>query len=67
MDIARVKKHEAHMIAANFGFRGDASAKTAGMLSGGELLKATLAALIGGTEQPDMLILDEPTIYRTSY
>ena len=49
------------MIAANFGFRGDASAKTAGMLSGGELLKATLAALIGGTEQPDMLILDEPT------
>ena len=61
MDIACVKKHEAHMIAANFGFRGDASAKTAGMLSGGELLKATLAALIGGTEQPDMLILDEPT------
>ena len=49
------------MIAANFGFRGDASANTAGMLSGGELLKATLAALIGGTEQPDMLILDEPT------
>lgn len=61
MDIACVKKHEAHMIAANFGFRGDASAKTAGMLSGGELLKATLAALIGGAEQPDMLILDEPT------
>ena len=30
-------------------------------LSGGELLKATLAAVLGGVEQPDLLILDEPT------
>ena len=31
------------------------------MLSGGELLKATLAAILGGETQPDLLIMDEPT------
>ena len=61
MDIAGVLKHDAHVIAANFGFRGDASNKRVSVLSGGELLKATLAAVLGGTEQPDLLILDEPT------
>ena len=61
MDIANVLKHDAHAIAANFGFRGKDAMKTAGVLSGGELLKATLAAVLGGTEQPDLLILDEPT------
>ena len=35
--------------------------KRVGVLSGGELLKATLAAVLGSTEQPDLLILDEPT------
>ena len=33
----------------------------AGQLSGGELLKATLAAILGCPQQPDLLILDEPT------
>ena len=61
METANVLKHDAHMIAANFGFRGDTSNKLVGVLSGGELLKATLAAVLGGTEQPDLLILDEPT------
>jgi ATPase subunit of ABC transporter with duplicated ATPase domains len=61
MDIAGVLKHDAHVIAANFGFRSDTSNKQVGVLSGGELLKATLAAVLGGTEQPDLLILDEPT------
>ena len=61
MDISGVLKHDAHAIAANFGFRGDASNKRAGVLSGGELLKATLAAILGGENQPDLLILDEPT------
>lgn len=61
MDIAGVLKHDAHVIAANFGFRGDASNKRVGVLSGGELLKATLAAVLGGMIQPDLLILDEPT------
>ena len=61
MNISGCLKHDAHMIAANFGFRGDASSKFVSMLSGGELLKATLAAILGGENQPDLLILDEPT------
>ena len=61
MDVSGVLKHDAHVIAANFGFRGDMSNKRVGVLSGGELLKATLAAILGGENQPDLLILDEPT------
>ena len=61
MDISGCLKHDAHAIAANFGFRGDTSLQIVGTLSGGELLKATLAAILGGSEQPDLLILDEPT------
>lgn len=61
MKIAGVLKHDAHIIAANFGFRGDDSMKQVGVLSGGELLKATLAAVLGGATQPDLLIMDEPT------
>ncbi len=61
MEISGCLKHDAHMIAANFGFRGDASQQKCGTLSGGELLKATLAAILGGDSQPDLLILDEPT------
>ena len=61
MDISGVLKHDAHAIAANFGFRGDVSNKRACVLSGGELLKATLAAILGDENQPDLLILDEPT------
>ncbi len=60
-DYADILPHDAHIIAANFGFRGDASRKRVRVLSGGELLKATLAAVIGGKHQPDLLILDEPT------
>ena len=61
MEISGCLKHDAHAIAANFGFRGDASSKKVSMLSGGELLKATLAAILGNENQPDLLILDEPT------
>ena len=61
MDISGCLKHDAHAIAANFGFRGDTSSQRVGTLSGGELLKATLAAVLGGQNQPDLLILDEPT------
>lgn len=61
MDLSGCLKHDAHAIAANFGFRGDASKQCVGTLSGGELLKATLAAILGGDNQPDLLILDEPT------
>ena len=61
MNVSGCLKHDAHAIAANFGFRGDASGLRVGILSGGELLKATLAAILGGDNQPDLLILDEPT------
>ncbi|MCQ2568475.1 MAG: ATP-binding cassette domain-containing protein [Alphaproteobacteria bacterium] len=61
MTVSGCLKHDAHMIAANFGFRGDASMQKVETLSGGELLKATLAAILGGNNQPDLLILDEPT------
>ena len=61
MEISGCLKHDAHAIAANFGFRGAASLQRVGTLSGGELLKATLAAILGGDNQPDLLILDEPT------
>lgn len=61
MEISNCLKHDAHAIAANFGFRGNASLQKCGTLSGGELLKATLAAILGGDNQPDLLILDEPT------
>lgn len=61
MDISGCLKHDAHAIAANFGFRGNAAQQLVGTLSGGELLKATLAAILGGDNQPDLLILDEPT------
>ena len=61
METSGCLKHDAHAIAANFGFRGDTSLKKVGVLSGGELLKATLAAVLGSSEQPDLLVLDEPT------
>lgn len=61
MDVSGLLQHDAHIIAANFGFRGDASRKRVGVLSGGELLRATLAAVLGGENQPALLILDEPT------
>lgn len=61
METSGSLKHDAHAIAANFGFRGDTSQQIVGTLSGGELLKATLAAILGGDNQPDLLILDEPT------
>ena len=60
-DYAGILQHNAHAIAASFGFRGDASKKKVSVLSGGELLKATLAAVLGTEKQPDLLILDEPT------
>ncbi|MDE6250887.1 MAG: ATP-binding cassette domain-containing protein [Alphaproteobacteria bacterium] len=61
MDVAGILQHDAHAIAANFGFRGNASRRRVGSLSGGELLKATMAAVLGSQNQPDLLILDEPT------
>jgi ATPase subunit of ABC transporter with duplicated ATPase domains len=46
---------------ARFMFRADAALQVVGSLSGGEMLRAGLAATIGGTRPPELLILDEPT------
>jgi ATPase subunit of ABC transporter with duplicated ATPase domains len=46
---------------ARFMFRADAAHQIAGTLSGGQLLRAGLACVLGGTNPPPLLILDEPT------
>ena len=46
---------------ARFMFRGDASLKAVGHLSGGQMLRAGLACVLGGEKPPQLLILDEPT------
>lgn len=42
-------------------FRADAALQEVGSLSGGEMLRAALAATIGSDTPPELLILDEPT------
>jgi ATPase subunit of ABC transporter with duplicated ATPase domains len=42
-------------------FRADAASQIVGSLSGGQLLRAGLACVFGGTTPPSLLILDEPT------
>lgn len=46
---------------ARFMFRTDAALQTVSSLSGGELLRAGLACVLGAPQPPQLLILDEPT------
>ena len=46
---------------ARFMFRADAALQMAGTLSGGQMLRAGLACVMGGVSPPPLLILDEPT------
>jgi len=46
---------------ARFMFRADAALQTVSSLSGGQLLRAALACVLGGKAPPPLLILDEPT------
>lgn len=46
---------------ARFMFRADAAHQIAGALSGGQLLRAGLACVLGAAAPPPLLILDEPT------
>jgi len=46
---------------ARFMFRADAALQQVATLSGGQLLRAGLACVLGGTTPPSLLILDEPT------
>lgn len=42
-------------------FRADAALQRVSSLSGGQMLRAGLACVLGGESPPDLLILDEPT------
>ncbi|WP_243369856.1 ABC-F family ATP-binding cassette domain-containing protein [Microvirga solisilvae] len=46
---------------ARFMFRADAALQLVSTLSGGQLLRAGLACVLGGSTPPPFLILDEPT------
>jgi ATPase subunit of ABC transporter with duplicated ATPase domains len=46
---------------ARFMFRADAALQVVGTLSGGQMLRAGLACVLGGTHPPPLLILDEPS------
>ncbi len=46
---------------ARFMFRADAALQVVSSLSGGQLLRAGLACVLGGVRPPPLLILDEPT------
>lgn len=46
---------------ARFAFRGEDALQAAGTLSGGERLRAALAAAFAAPQPPELLLLDEPT------
>ncbi len=46
---------------ARFMFRADAALQIVATLSGGQMLRAGLACVLGGPNPPSLLILDEPT------
>ncbi|WP_372726184.1 ABC-F family ATP-binding cassette domain-containing protein [Novipirellula sp.] len=54
-------ENECRAALARFKFRSDAALQVAATLSGGELLRAGLACVLGCPVPPPLLILDEPT------
>ena len=48
-------------VLARFMFRADAALQIVSTLSGGQLLRAGLACVLGGSTPPSLLMLDEPT------
>lgn len=53
--------NDCHAMLAACKFRNDAAHQVVATLSGGELLRAGLACVLGGKTPPDLLVLDEPT------
>lgn len=53
--------NDAYRILANFKFWNELAHKKVKVLSGGELLRACLAVILGTQRQPELIILDEPT------
>ena len=56
-----LNENDARAQLARFAFRGDDALQAAGTLSGGERLRAGLAAAFAAPEPPELLLLDEPT------
>jgi ATPase subunit of ABC transporter with duplicated ATPase domains len=54
-------ENDCRSVLAAFGFRADAALQKAGTLSGGEVLRAGLACVVGGRTPPILIVLDEPT------
>lgn len=50
-----------HAALARFQFRAEAAERAVDTLSGGQMLRAALACVLGGPNPPPLLILDEPT------
>ena len=53
--------NDCRAVLAAFMFRNDAALQSVGTLSGGEMLRAGLACVLGGVKPPMLLVLDEPT------
>ncbi|OHT20585.1 ABC-F family ATP-binding cassette domain-containing protein [Edaphosphingomonas haloaromaticamans] len=54
-------EHACRSALAGFLFRADEALQKVGALSGGQMLRAGLACVLGGPRAPSLLILDEPT------
>jgi ATPase subunit of ABC transporter with duplicated ATPase domains len=57
----KVPEHELRIRLGRFLFYKDDVFKKAGVLSGGERIRACLACLLAGNQSPELLLLDEPT------
>ncbi|MEQ9635894.1 MAG: ABC-F family ATP-binding cassette domain-containing protein [Devosia marina] len=53
--------NDCRSVLAAFKFRNDAALQSVGTLSGGEMLRAGLACVLGGKTPPMLVVLDEPT------
>src|SRR5690606_999132 len=53
--------NDCRTVLAAFKFRNDAALQVVGTLSGGEMLRAGLACVLGGLMPPVLVVLDEPT------
>lgn len=53
--------NDCRSVLAAFKFRNDAALQHVGTLSGGEMIRAALACVLGGPQPPLLLVLDEPT------
>src|SRR5690606_21091461 len=53
--------NDCRAVLAAFKFRNDAALQVVGTLSGGEMLRAGLACVLGGVRPPMLVVLDEPT------